>query len=232
MQPYENKLTIKFWAEEDRPREKLQLKGKHSLSDAELVAIIIGSGNAKESAVELSRRILASVNNNLFELGQKTIEELMQFNGIGEAKAISIMAALEIGRRRSASEATVQDKIITSKHVFQMMSPILSDLKHEEFWVIYLNRNNRFIAKHQLSVGGVAGTVTDAKIVFNIALKELASSIVLCHNHPSGNLKASDSDVLMTKKIRQAGEFLDIRLLDHVIIAHQNYTSMADEGLL
>ena len=232
MQDYENKLTIKFWAEEDRPREKLQLKGKQTLSDAELIAIIIGSGNAKESAVELSKRILASVNNNLFELGQKTIEDLMQFNGIGEAKAISIIAALEIGRRRASSEVMVQDKIITSKDVFQMMSPILSDLKHEEFWVIYLNRNNRFISKQKISSGGVAGTVSDPKIIFNIALKELASSIVLCHNHPSGNLQPSEADISMTKKIRQAGDFLDIRLLDHIIIAHQNYTSMADENLI
>lgn len=232
MQDYENKLTIKFWAEEDRPREKLQLKGKQTLSDAELIAIIIGSGNAKESAVELSKRILASVNNNLFELGQKTIEDLMQFNGIGEAKAISIIAALEIGRRRASSEVMVQDKIITSKDVFRMMSPILSDLKHEEFWVIYLNRNNRFISKQKISSGGVAGTVSDPKIIFNIALKELASSIVLCHNHPSGNLQPSEADISMTKKIRQAGDFLDIRLLDHIIIAHQNYTSMADENLI
>ena len=215
-----------------RPREKLQLKGKQALSDAELIAIIIGSGNTKESAVELSKRILASVNNNLFELGQKSIEELMQFNGIGEAKAISIMAALEIGRRRASSEAISQNKIITSKDVFQMMSPILSDLKHEEFWVIYLNRNNRFISKQKISSGGVAGTVSDPKIIFNMALKELASSIILCHNHPSGNLIASEADIYMTKKIRQAGDFLDIKLLDHIIIAHHQFTSFIDSGLL
>ncbi|MBP6660460.1 MAG: DNA repair protein RadC, partial [Chitinophagales bacterium] len=232
MQPYENKFTIKCWAEEDRPREKLQLKGKQALSDAELIAIIIGSGNAKESAVELSKRILASFNNNLFELGQKSIEDLMQFNGIGEAKAISIIAALEIGRRRASSEVISQNKIITSKDVFQMMSPILSDLKHEEFWVIYLNRNNRFISKQKISSGGVAGTVSDPKIIFNMALKELASSIILCHNHPSGNLIASEADIYMTKKIRQAGDFLDIKLLDHIIIAHHQFTSFIDSGLL
>ncbi|HUM50169.1 MAG TPA: DNA repair protein RadC [Chitinophagales bacterium] len=232
MQPYENKFTIKSWAEEDRPREKLQLKGKHALSDAELIAIIIGSGNAKESAVELSKRILASVNNNLFELGQKSIEDLMQFNGIGEAKAISIIAALEIGRRRASSEVISQNKIITSKDVFQMMSPILSDLKHEEFWVIYLNRNNRFISKQKISSGGVAGTVSDPKIIFNMALKELASSIILCHNHPSGNTKPSEQDIFLTKKIKQAGDFLDIKLLDHIIIAHQQFTSFIDSGLL
>lgn len=232
MQAYENKFTIKCWAEEDRPREKLQLKGKQALSDAELIAIIIGSGNTKESAVELSKRILASVNNNLFELGQKSIEELMQFNGIGEAKAISIMAALEIGRRRASSEAISQNKIITSKDVFQMMSPILSDLKHEEFWVIYLNRNNRFISKQKISSGGVAGTVSDPKIIFNMALKELASSIILCHNHPSGNTKPSEQDIFLTKKIKQAGDFLDIKLLDHIIIAHQQFTSFIDSGLL
>ena len=232
MQAYENKFTIKCWAEEDRPREKLQLKGKQALSDAELIAIIIGSGNTKESAVELSKRILASVNNNLFELGQKSIEDLMQFNGIGEAKAISIIAALEIGRRRASSEVISQNKIITSKDVFQMMSPILSDLKHEEFWVIYLNRNNRFISKQKISSGGVAGTVSDPKIIFNMALKELASSIILCHNHPSGNLIASEADIYMTKKIRQAGDFLDIKLLDHIIIAHHQFTSFIDSGLL
>jgi DNA repair protein RadC len=231
MQPFE-KFTIKLWAEEDRPREKLQLKGKHSLSDAELIAIIIGSGNVKESAVELSKRILASVNNNLFELGKKSIQDLMEFNGIGEAKAISIIAALEIGRRRASSEAILQDKVITSNDVFQMMSPILSDLQHEEFWVVYLNRNNRFISKHKISSGGVAGTVADMKIIFNVAVKELASSIILCHNHPSGNLQPSESDRILTKKALEAGNLLEINVLDHIIIAHQKHYSFKQENLL
>ncbi|HRH57196.1 MAG TPA: DNA repair protein RadC [Chitinophagales bacterium] len=227
----ESKLTIKSWAEEDRPREKLQLKGKQSLSDAELLAIIIGSGNAELSAVELSRQILASVNNDLFELGRKPIDYLLQFKGIGEAKAISIAAALELGRRRAQAESKPQEKIISDKLAFEMMSPILSDLPHEEFWIICLNRNNRFISKHKISSGGVAGTVADMKMIFNIALKELASSIILCHNHPSGNLNPSEQDIKLTKNAREAGKLLEITVLDHIIIAHNNYYSFLNNNL-
>lgn len=221
----ENKLTIKLWAEEDRPREKLSLKGKHTLSDAELLAIIIGSGNTEQSAVELCRQILASTQNDLFELGKKPIDYLLQFKGIGEAKAISIIAALELGKRRTLAEKKPQDKIITAKEIFEMMSPILSDLPHEEFWVICLNKNNRFIAKHKMSSGGLAGTVADMKMIFNIAVKELASSIVLCHNHPSGNLNPSEQDKILTQKAIAAGKLLEILVLDHIIIVQHSFIS-------
>ena len=228
----DNKLTIKWWAEEDRPREKLQLKGKQNLSDAELIAIIIGSGNSKQSAVELSQYILASVNNDLFELGKKSIEDLMQFKGIGEAKAISIAAALELGRRRAQAELKPQNKIISDKLVFEMMSPILSDLPHEEFWVICLNRNNRFISKHKISSGGISGTVADMKMIFNVAVKELASAIILCHNHPSGNNQPSESDTRLTRKAIEGGKLLEIDVIDHVIIAQQQYYSFRQQNLL
>ncbi len=228
----DSKLTIKCWAEEDRPREKLQLKGKQNLSDAELMAIIIGSGNATQSAVELSRHILASVKNDLFSLGKKSIGDLMQFKGIGEAKAISIIAALELGRRRALAESKPQDKIISDKIVFEMMSPILSDLPHEEFWIICLNRNNRFISKHKISSGGIAGTVADMKMIFNIALKELASSVILCHNHPSGNNQPSESDRILTKKAVEGGKLLEIEVLDHIIIAQHQYFSFKHQDLL
>jgi len=228
----DTKLTIKCWSEEDRPREKLQLKGKQNLSDAELMAIIIGSGNATQSAVELSRHILASVKNDLFSLGKKSIGDLMQFKGIGEAKAISIIAALELGRRRALAESKPQDKIISDKIVFEMMSPILSDLPHEEFWIICLNRNNRFISKHKISSGGIAGTVADMKMIFNIALKELASSVILCHNHPSGNLKPSSEDINLTNKVKEAARLFDMVVSDHIIIAENSYYSFADEGIL
>lgn len=225
-------LPIKSWAEEDRPREKLQLKGQHTLSDAELIAIIIGSGNVEQSAVELSRVILASVQHNLFELGRKPIEYFLQFKGIGEAKAISIITALELGKRRALAEIKPQDKIMGSKLVFDIMSPLLSDLPHEEFWLICLNRNNRFIAKHKISSGGITGTIADTKMIFNMALKELACGIILCHNHPSGNLQPSEQDKQLTKKIVEAAKLLEIDVLDHIIIAHQQYYSFTDMGIM
>ena len=226
----DNKLTIKCWAEEDRPREKLQLKGKQTLSDAELIAIIIGSGNVNQSAVELSRYILAEVQNDLFLLGKKSIDDLKQYKGIGEAKAISIIAALELGRRRANAESKPQEKIISDKVVFEIMSPILSDLPHEEFWIICLNRNNRFISKHKISSGGVSGTVADMKMIFNIAIKELASAIILCHNHPSGNLNPSEMDLKLTRNAREAGKLLEVAVLDHIIIAHHNYYSFLNHN--
>ncbi len=228
----DTKLTIKCWAEEDRPREKLQLKGKQNLSDAELIAIIIGSGNATQSAVELSRQILAVVQNDLFLLGKKSIEDLIEFKGIGEAKAISIIAALELGRRRALSETKPQDKIINDTAVFEMMAPLLSDLPHEEFWIICLNRNNRFIAKHKISSGGISGTIADMKMIFNVAIKELASSIVLCHNHPSGNNNPSESDKILTRKAVEGGKLLEIAVVDHIIIAQQQYFSFRQHDLL
>ena len=229
---YKGNLNIKSWAEEDRPREKLSTKGKGALSDAELIAILIGSGNKEDTAVELSKKILASINNDLNQLGKLTINDLMQFNGIGEAKAISIIAALELGRRRKEAVSEKKPIINSSKKAYDSMSAILSDLPHEEFWVIYLNRKNELIKKVFISKGGVAGTVADTKIIFKHALELLASSIILFHNHPSGNLKPSQADVQLTKKLKETGNIMDVLVVDHIIVGEKNYFSFADEGLL
>ena len=229
---YNQKLNIKAWAEEDRPREKLILKGKSALSDAELIAILIGSGNKQDTAVELSKKILASINNDLNELGKLSISDLTQFNGIGEAKAISIIAALELGRRRKATEVEKRVKVKSSKDAYNSIAPVLSDLPHEEFWVIYLNRNNEILKQENISKGGVSGTIADSKIIFKRAIEILASGIILCHNHPSGNLKASNADIQLTKKLKEAGAMLDIPVLDHLIVGEKDYFSFADESLM
>ncbi|MDX9883613.1 MAG: DNA repair protein RadC [Prolixibacteraceae bacterium] len=226
------KLSIKNWAVEDRPREKMLSKGIRALSEAELIAILIGSGNAKETAVELSRRILAGVNNNLNELARKSVDDLKKFKGIGEAKAINIMSALELGRRRRESEPEEKLQINGSADVARIFHPLLGDLPHEEFWVLFLNRSNRVIDKQMISQGGLAGTVIDVRIILKAAIEKLASAIILCHNHPSGNLQASDADRSITKKIREAGQWMDIPVLDHVIIGNEKYFSFADEGLI
>ncbi len=232
MMDYKNSLTIKHWNEDDRPREKLLAKGKIVLSDAELVAILIGSGNREESAVELSKRILGSIENNLNELGKLTVADLIRFKGIGEAKAISIITALELGRRRRLEEALVKPKITSSKSVFEVMQPIIGELQHEEFWIIYLNNANKIQLKIQLSKGGITGTVVDLRLVFKSAFEIAATGIILCHNHPSGTLKPSMSDINLTKKIKSGGEVLDIKVLDHVIVTEKDYFSFADEGIL
>lgn len=226
------KLSIKEWAVEDRPREKMLVKGIRSLSEAELVAILIGSGSLDESAVEVSRRILASVNNNLNELGKKTINDLRKFKGIGEVKAITIMAALELGRRRKESEPDEKPKVVTSADGAAIFKPLLSDLPHEEFWVLLLNRNNLVIDKMMVSQGGLSGTVIDVRIILKMALDKLACYIILCHNHPSGNLIPSEADKEITRKIREAGKHMDIPVLDHLIIGNDAYFSFADEGLI
>ncbi len=221
---------INQWAEDDRPREKLQLKGKASLSDSELLAILIGSGSRNESAVQLCQRILAASNNNLNQLSKLSITQLLQFKGIGEAKAIAIIAALELGRRRRVEDATEFSKICSSKDVFDIMQPILGELPHEEFWVIYLNNSNKVIHKSQISKGGITGTVVDIRLVFKIAFEWHATSIIICHNHPSGKLLASESDKQLTKKLRIAGDTLDITVQDHLIITEFGYFSFRDEG--
>lgn len=226
------KLSIKEWAVEDRPREKMQAKGVRSLSEAELIAILIGSGNLDESAVEVSRRIMASVNNNLNELGKKNINDLQKFKGIGPAKAITIAAAMELGRRRKESEPDEKPKVITSGDAAAIFKPLLSDLPHEEFWVLMLNRNNLYIDKMMVSQGGLAGTVIDVRIILKMALDKLACSIILCHNHPSGNLIPSEADKDITKKIKEAGKHMDIPVLDHIIIGNGSYFSFADDGLI
>jgi DNA repair protein RadC len=227
----EQNFSIKHWSEDDKPREKLMLKGKSVLSDAELIAILIGSGSRNESAVSLSKRILQSVNNNLNALGKLSLKQLMEFKGIGEAKAVTIAAALELGRRRRTAELPDFFKITSSKAVFEIMQPIIGDLLHEEFWVLYLNNANKVIHKSQLSKGGITGTVVDVRLIFKLALEHNATSIILSHNHPSGKLVASDADREITKKLTFAGEQLDIKVLDHIIITEKGYLSFQDEGI-
>ncbi len=225
------KLSIKNWALEDRPREKLLSKGIASLSNAELIAILIGSGNREESAVDVSKRILNDVSNNLNELGKLTIEKLMRdYRGVGEAKAISIVAAMELGRRRKLSEIKEKSKISSSRDVYDLMHPILADLPHEEFWIVLLNRANKVISTQKISQGGIAGTVIDSKLIMKAAIDQLASSIILCHNHPSGNKLPSMQDKNITKKIREAGIIMDIPILDHIIVTENGFYSFADEG--
>lgn len=207
------------------------LKGRTALSDAELIAILIGSGNRNESAVDLSKRILQSVGSNLNALGKLSLEQLTQFKGIGEAKAISIIAAMELGRRRRAEEANVQEKISSSKMVFDIMQPIIGELAHEEFWILYLNNSNKIISKRQLSMGGITGTLVDVRLVFKNALELGAVSMILCHNHPSGTLTPSDADKQITQKLKTAGNSLEIKVLDHLIITENNYFSFADKGI-
>lgn len=232
MQTYEQKITIKSWAEEDRPREKLSLSGRRSLTDAELIAILIGSGSKNESAVELSKRILHACLNDLNQLGKLSIQELSKFKGIGEAKAISIIAALEIGRRRKETTPIERVQISTSRDVYQALLPQFADLNHEEFWIVLLNRANKITSKHLISKGGQAGTVADPKIIFNTALQNHAAYIMLAHNHPSGNLKPSQADLDLTRKLKAAGQLLDIPILDHLIITDNGFLSFADEGIL
>jgi DNA repair protein RadC len=224
-------FPITNWSEDDKPREKLMLKGKSALSDAELIAILIGSGSRNESAVGLSKRILASVDNNLNALGKLTIQQLMNFKGIGEAKAISIMAAMELGRRRRAEEAVELTKITSSKMIFELMQPIIGELPHEEFWVLYLNNSNKVLSKSQLGKGGITGTLVDTRLVFKAALELGATALILCHNHPSGALIPSDADKQITRKMKAAGQNLDIQVLDHLIITENGYYSFNDEGI-
>lgn len=248
----EPRKPITTWAEDDRPREKLLLKGKSVLSDAELLAILIGSGNRSESAVDLCRRILESSQNSLPELARQSVSDLQKFKGIGEAKAIAIVAALELGQRRRMAEVVRQSRITCSKDVFELMQPRIGELTHEEFWVILLNNANnvrevianqslnnleRFInykmnSTENISKGGVTGTVVDLRILFKLALEKNATAVILVHNHPSGKLQPSEADISITKKIKEAGKIMDISILDHFIITEYDYYSFADNGLL
>ena len=227
----EYNFSIKQWSLEDRPREKLCAKGKSVLTDAELLAILIGSGSKSESAVSLCRRILASVNNDLNALGRLSVSQLQEFKGIGEAKAIAIVAALELGRRRRAEDVVV-NKVTSSQTVFELMTPLIGDLAHEEFWVLFLNNANKILEKQQLSKGGITGTLVDVRLIMKQSVMYGATSIILCHNHPSGTLQVSEPDRKITNKIKKACELLDIRLLDHLIITEKSYLSFTDEGLL
>ncbi len=232
MKEYNSSFSIREWNENDRPREKLLVKGKNALSDSELIAILIGSGNRDESAVELSKRILASVDHQINALGKLSVKQLMNFKGIGEAKAISIIAGLELGRRRKEEDVPVIPKITSSGDVFGILSPLIGDLEHEEFWVLYLNNSNKVLQKKQISIGGKTGTLVDPRIIYRYALEFGATSIILGHNHPSGSLIPSESDKILTQKLKRAGASLDIKLLDHLIITEKEYFSFADEDVL
>lgn len=225
-------LKITEWAVEDRPREKLVEKGIMSLSDAELLAILINSGTKQKSAVDLGRELLSLVNNNLNSLGKLSISDLKKLHGIGTARAVTIAAALELGRRRKMSQLPDVPQIKCSKDVASIFQPLLSDLPHEEFWILFLNRSNKVIGRMKLSQGGISGTVTDVRLIMKKALDYLASGIIVCHNHPSGNLNPSESDTNITRKIKDAGNLLEIQLLDHIIIADKDYYSYADNGLI
>ena len=232
MKSYNPKLSIKAWAEDDRPREKLILKGRSSLTDAELIAILIGSGNRDQSAVELAKVILGASQNSLNEIARKSVKDLMMFNGIGEAKAISIIAALEIGRRRKEEIRRVKPQIKSSKDAYKILYPLMADKFVEEFWVMLLNQNNRVLSTHLISTGGISGTVADIRIIFKKAIDELASGIIISHNHPSGTNRPSDADRELTKKIIEGRNLLQIKVLDHIIIADEEYFSFADEDIL
>lgn len=231
MNNYESKISIKAWAEEDRPREKLSSQGRRALTDAELIAILIGSGSRDETAVELSKRILHHYDNDLNKLGKASIHELSNFKGIGEAKAIAIIAALEIGRRRNDTESKAPEIIGLSKDAYNIMRRHLVDLNHEEFWVIFTGRSSKVLGKELISKGGFSNTLIDLKIIFSTALQYKSNGIILVHNHPSGSLKPSHEDVVLTKRITEAGKILDIHVMDHLIITDSGYFSFADNGL-
>jgi DNA repair protein RadC len=225
--------TIKSWAEDDRPREKLLLKGKSALSDAELIAILIGSGNTEETAVDLAKRILSGSQNSIAELSRLTINDMVKkYKGIGKVKAIIITAALELGRRRREEEAVSKKQITSSKDVFDIFHPLLADASYEEFWILLLNKANKILHKQCVSNGGLTGTVADPVKIFRTAIENNAVGIILCHNHPSGNVKPSDADTKLTQKMRDGGKLIDISVLDHIIIGENKYFSFADEGLL
>jgi len=225
-------MKITDWAVEDRPRERLWHKGPSSLSDAELLAILIGSGTRNNSALDLARELLAMAGNSLGQLGKLSAGEIRKIKGLGEAKAVIIAAALELGRRRKIAEAVENPQIRSSTDVFNIISPVMEDLPHEEFWILFLNRANRVTERMKISQGGISGTVTDVRIIMKKAIETLASGLVICHNHPSGNNSPSDSDIRITQKIKEAGALMDIQLLDHLIIAGKDYYSFADNGAL
>ncbi|MCX6256877.1 MAG: DNA repair protein RadC [Bacteroidia bacterium] len=226
------KLSIKEWAIEDRPREKMLSKGIKSLTDAELLSILIGSGTRNDSALELAKKVMASVNHNLNELCKKSADDLKQVKGIGKARAVSIIAALELGKRRKLSAIIDRKKISSSGDVAEIFQPDLGDLHYEEFWILLLNRANKIIDRQKISSGGITGTVIDVRIILKIAVEKLATSLILCHNHPSGNLVPSEADVEITRKLKDAAKIMDISILDHVIVNDNAYYSFADEGIM
>lgn len=223
-------MIIKEWSEADRPREKLFLKGRLALSDAELLAILIGSGNKKDSAIDISRSVLSGSDHDVTVLSRMNIQHLIKFRGIGKAKAAIIMAALELGRRRKNSNGIERIKLNSSKSVFELMQPLIGELDHEEFWILLLNNANKLYYQWRLSMGGITATLVDVRLIYKKALEHGATSIILCHNHPSGNLQPSQSDIMLTQKVIKGGSILDIKVLDHIIVSEQGYYSFADEG--
>lgn len=233
MQTDEKRLTIREWSEDDRPREKMLRKGTSSLSDAELLAILIGSGNRDESAVELARRIMRECDDNINELARLTIADLCKkFKGIGEAKAITIMAALELGKRRKTSDFLERKQILSSRDLFEVFEPLLIDLVHEEFWIVFMNGANKVLSTHKLTQGGIQQTIVDVPLLLKMSLERLAQSIAVAHNHPSGQNKPSSEDENITRRIKQGCDAIGIRLLDHIIVARGKYYSFADDGKL
>lgn len=226
------KITIKDLDDLDRPREKMISLGRQALSDAELLAILIGSGNSNETAVDLCRRILADNQNNLAELGKLSLGDLMKYRGIGEAKAITILASIELGRRRREAETIEKKQIKTSSDAYEIFRTVLNDKPFEEFWIILVNRSNRVIRRHQVGEGGLTSSMADPRRIFKFAIDNLASGIILGHNHPSGNINPSESDIKLTKRLREGANLLDINILDHIIVGDDNYYSFADEGLI
>ena len=227
---YKNTNTLKHWAEDDRPREKLMLKGKAALSDAELLAIIMGSGSRSETAVALAKRILGDVKNNWHELSRMSIKQLMSYKGIGEAKAISIITTLEIGNRKALQFALEKPKVSSSTEVFNVLQPKLADLNVEEFWVIFVNQANKVISIDNVSSGGISYTLADPRLIFRMALEKFATAIIVAHNHPSGNPKPSEQDIRLTKKLVECGQILDVAVLDHLIVTQKEYYSFRDEN--
>lgn len=232
MSDTKNYFPITSWNESDRPREKYLAKGKQALSNAELLAILIGSGSRTESAVTLCQKMLQLADNNLNTLSKWTTFDLMQLNGIGEAKALAISAAMELGKRTRLEDALEQKKISNSKAAFEILQPLIGDLPHEEFWVIYLNNANKVMRTQQISKGGITGTLVDVRMVFREAFQLGAVALIMAHNHPSGSITPSKSDEKLTVKLQKAGEQLDIRVLDHLVITSKTYYSFGDEGLL
>jgi DNA repair protein RadC len=227
-----NPIQIKNWPENDRPREKLNIFGAAALSDSELIAILLRSGTRNSSAVDLAREILQLSENNLVSLGRLTVRELSTIKGLGEVKAITLLAALELGRRRKSAELPKKIKVKGSRDAFDFFQPLLADLPHEEFHILLLNRANCIIGHRKISSGGISGTIVDPKLIFSSALEVMSSSIILCHNHPSGNQKPSESDIQLTKKLKEGGRNLEIAVLDHIIIAGTSFYSFADDGSL
>jgi len=225
-------IRIKQWAPEDRPREKLLHKGTAALSDAELISILLGTGTARNSAVDVARQLLQGSNNSLDDMARMSVAELKKVKGIGTVKAIILAAAMELGRRRKDGATIDKPKVGGSRDAFELLRPELMDLPNEEFWVLLLNRANRVTRKKRISEGGLSGTVADPRIIFKLALEELACSIIVAHNHPSGNLIASQSDIELTRRLKEAGKVMEIQVLDHIIIAGNKYFSFADEGMM